>query len=839
MRTSSSRGKKPIMKPDFALSLSFEGIRLLHRAAGGWRLVGEVDVADPDLGTALEHFRKTATALAPGRLHTKLIIPDDQIKYIQVETGEKSEVDRRIAARLALDGATPYPVEDLAFDIAADGDITHVAAVAKETLAEAEAFADQHKFSPVSFVAAPLGESFAGEPFFGLTSVAAQIIAPEERLERDLEPVVEIGAIDIPDGPVAAPEPEPEPVADVSVAVNAEPAPAPEAPEPPAKVPEPESATEPEAEPDTGPVIGFSSRRGSGTGAPTLGGVQRTADVPAAPPPDDTEIAEPAFVAPVATPALDIPEDVAPRPPAPVAVPEAPAATRPVDIDDYEVPPLVARAPLRDEPRPEKSRLVGFLSRRKRRPEPVAAAATAAAAVTATPDEANRMTIFGARKPVPPTEQRVGGKPRYLGLVLTAILIVFLAGVAAWASIFVDDGFARIFSPRTTTTVSTLPETALPRAPEVETDTVIITPEPVQPQIASLGLSPAQGLSAEDEAVLDALRDREPEPETTEAPPLTQEELEARYAVTGVWPKAPLETVSPSLIPLDNLYLTSIDPETQPQDAVALPGLEALNTDIALLSPTSPAAPGTAFALDERGLVKPTPQGALTPDGVLVYLGPPPLKPSRYPERIDQPDVPALSQDALAALRPKSRPGDLAETTERASLGGLTRSELADYRPALRPQTEKQELEAEEAQEPPTENAVLVSIRPDGRPSGFADIVARAQPRQSAPEADDTDRGEIRTAAIAPRTITPSIPSSASVAREATVRNAINLNRVNLIGVYGTPSSRRALVRLANGRYKKVKVGDRIDGGRVSAIGDSELRYTKGNRNLVLKMPKG
>jgi hypothetical protein len=71
------------------------------------------------------------------------------------------------------------------------------------------------------------------------------------------------------------------------------------------------------------------------------------------------------------------------------------------------------------------------------------------------------------------------------------------------------------------------------------------------------------------------------------------------------------------------------------------------------------------------------------------------------------------------------------------------------------------------------------------------------------------------------------------------VKNAINLRAVNLIGVYGKPSSRRALVRLSNGRYQKVKVGDRIDGGRVSAIGDAELRYKKGSRNLTLKMPKG
>ena len=94
-------------------------------------------------------------------------------------------------------------------------------------------------------------------------------------------------------------------------------------------------------------------------------------------------------------------------------------------------------------------------------------------------------------------------------------------------------------------------------------------------------------------------------------------------------------------------------------------------------------------------------------------------------------------------------------------------------------------------------------------------------------------------ASFAPRVVKPKIPSNASVSRQATVKNAINLRKLNLIGVYGKPSSRRALVRMGNGRYRKVEVGDRIDGGRVSAIGDSELRYTKGGRSVVLKMPRG
>ena len=52
------------MKPAFALSLSFEGITLLHRAAGGWRQVGAVALDAPDLAAAL---RKLCNAMCAER----------------------------------------------------------------------------------------------------------------------------------------------------------------------------------------------------------------------------------------------------------------------------------------------------------------------------------------------------------------------------------------------------------------------------------------------------------------------------------------------------------------------------------------------------------------------------------------------------------------------------------------------------------------------------------------------------------------------------------------------------------------------------------------------------
>jgi type IV pilus biogenesis protein PilP len=82
------------------------------------------------------------------------------------------------------------------------------------------------------------------------------------------------------------------------------------------------------------------------------------------------------------------------------------------------------------------------------------------------------------------------------------------------------------------------------------------------------------------------------------------------------------------------------------------------------------------------------------------------------------------------------------------------------------------------------------------------------------------------------------LPTTRTVAKKSTYANAIDLGEVNLIGVYGSSSNRRALVRMPNGRFVKVQVGDRLDGGKVAAIGDSELRYVKKGRTITLKIMK-
>ena len=847
------------MKPNFALSLSFEGIRLLHRAAGGWRLVGDVSLESPTMADDLVALRREAEAIAPEGVRSKLLLPNDQIKYLTIETDDIFKEARDTAARAALEGATPYDVADLVYDTSIDGTLTHVAAVAKETLAEVEAFAVENMFYPVAFAAVPGDEAFLGEPFFGPTEASVKILPKGESVEPDgiavvvvgrvappttddippaLPPVIEtpapppveeIQVAETPERPVSAPTVQPTPVLSETQEPAIEPdliraaqvtsdtlplddTPAPKMPAPPV-TPKPKKAVKaPKAKEKVEkktPSVGFASRRTS-----------------------DAETAAPKYHTPPVTHPKAEPALVAPTQPL-----AARAPTLPADTPLLETPTSVK--PQIDLPSPPSGlENKSFLSKPKAAALSLRRAAsrsilTKQAPQTTTPaqgpSEAERLTVFGARN----TE--IGGKPRFLGLILTTALLVLLAGVAAWAAVFMDDGLSlsRLFGDQTQQTTASVLEEA-PQPAEVEV-----------PAVRLAALDPV--LSPEDDAVLEALSTPAPQIVT---PELNEAELAERYAVSGIWPLAPNVPPDPAgLINIDDLYLTSIDPISTANDAVALPPAQAFDTDVVLAAIGNPAAPGTVFALDSRGLVVPTVQGALSPDGITVFLGRPPVVPPATPTRFQTAPTDTTPRSALAGFRPRAKPDDLAEQRGRAQLGGVTAQERAGFRPALRPQS----LQEQAIAALNTDDAVAAalatpegvaagasafslgeSLRPGARPENFGAIVQRAE--RSRPQQEEVQVAS--AAGVAPRAVVPNIPSSASVARQATVKNAINLRKVNLIGVYGKPSQRRALVRLSSGRYKKVVVGDRLDGGRVSAMGNSELRYVKSGRNIVLKMPR-
>ena len=927
------------MKPNFALVLSFDGIGLLHRAPVGWHMVGEVALDTSDLAPALAVLRRTATQLDSEGLRSKLVIPNEQIRYLTLPAPARgTDMAAHVAA--SLDGATPYDVADLRFDWVSVGDQLHVAAVALETLDEASSFATEHGFAPVSYVAIPPADTFPGEPFFGLTPEAATLIRPGDRLLRDTHAIRIIGPAERPtpaDVPVETPVDlptdvptnvpaetraapataeinEPAPVADTAPAEAVAPDPrltrdAPVAPGAPEAQPSRFSLIEPPA-PEVAEALA------ADTDAPDDDALT-TAQAPD----------QPATVDPVATVSDQdaAPEDAAPLPrfstrrdrteppliarkPIVAELPPLPELNAegwtglPGDLwgaTDTETeedtppprptPPLVARkdggaqdadnaaaltpAPFISPPAPEPATqddtatgLTGALLARLARkgaPDPEAEAETTPASprkaartkVKPTHSERQRLTVFGARKPEVEAAA-IGGKPRYLGVVLTGILVLFLAAVGAWSAMFSDSGLRGFFGQ---TTPDIAEATATPdRAAPTPAEPVAMAEDIRQPPPAALPEAETATAPPPETATTNAPAASDtPTPLPTGdlpsdlaqlPPPSPQEARQAAlssYAATGIWQIAPDQPEAPVSQSLDTLYLASIDSSLQNLDAVALPDIRRALSDVRPEAQSNPAAPGKQFDLDARGLVIATPEGAETPEGVIVYTGRPPLTPPGIPTRFAQtPQANAQPEPDLAGVRPRLRPDTLIESNERATLGGLSRSELAGLRPRARPETlaavalalreaDQAEVEADEAdaQDTGTDQAIASSLKPLARPRDLT----------TGNDSAGSSRQQVASAAaLAPqRNAAPQIPSSASVAQQATVRGAINLRQVNLIGVYGQPSNRRALVRLSNGRYQKVQVGDRLDGGQVRAIGENELSYVKNNRAIVLTMPNG
>ncbi|PFG64551.1 hypothetical protein AXZ77_3192 [Thioclava sp. ES.031] len=173
------------MKPDFALILSHDGIALVHRAKEGWTLLGEAALEGDDPMAEVTALRDKARAQAPRGFTSKLVLPDTQILYTAIYAPGPSPAQRKTQIETALEGMTPYPVSELVYDFAGPGQTVQVAVIARETLKEAENFAQENGFNPVSFVAAPEPGDFPGEPHFGLTSSVAQHIPEGAHVEPD------------------------------------------------------------------------------------------------------------------------------------------------------------------------------------------------------------------------------------------------------------------------------------------------------------------------------------------------------------------------------------------------------------------------------------------------------------------------------------------------------------------------------------------------------------------------------------------------------------------------------------------------------------------------------
>lgn len=931
------------MKPAFALDFRNDSVSLLHRAAGGWQMLGSVALDTPDLPDALNYLRSTALGLSPKGLTTKLILPNDQILYTSVTVADPTPAKRQDQISKALEGRTPYDVADLAFDILGDGPQVIVAVIAKETLAEAEAFAVEHRFNPVSFVAVPEREDIVGEAWFGMTAGAEAFIGAGKKVERDSTATMILArARPAETAPPAAPQ-----------SAAAAPAPAasqqsvPETAEPALKA---DPVAKPHAEP-----------------APVLPPVQPQLDLPA--PVITIAVAalplEPARPAPVSTdaasdrelaarlgetlakPIEQPPQTADPKAASEFDSDEAPMALDVVPEDGLDDEPqgadVIRKAiagksarvtePTIEDPKPADpplAGLAGFNSRRvdsnattgsaplvgaapplragtrsvpKATPTPPskaaaiakrgagalataasatakaakrhkadlpAAAADAAATLSAAPASGRSLPKgpggFALRKPV-------RARPRYLGLILTVVLLFLLAMVAAWSSYSLGAW------------------NKAPSAPEAAQTAAAPLPEAGQ---SDLTQTADQGALA-DPSVPDVVDEMAADLQDPEAIADGQAAVAPDLAAQGPANAPTVAQTAPAAAALngtqDEIYLASMDAPPSAPDPLSLPLPEPRGDTLPVASAAAPPF-GTVYQFAENGTIRATPEGVITPDGVLLRQGKPPRVPAARPAAVaataaatQSPAAPSaaaalaaaslaanapaqvFADPALAEKSPKPRPANLQPATVPADQGSLAPaagSRIASLRPQPRPQTRlaagesariasaaagltgAASLLTDASSNSP--QAIAISRKPVARPKDMSRAVEAAiasalqEPapalasstagialQPAAPEAD----GEPDVVASNQQT-----PLRTTVAKQATYKNVINLSQLNLIGVYGTQSSRYALVRQANGRYKKVRVGDNIDGGRVAAITATEVRYQKGNRLIALAMPK-
>ncbi|MCU0815773.1 MAG: hypothetical protein MUF74_04620 [Cypionkella sp.] len=936
------------MTPSFALDLTEEGVTLLHRTGQGWMELGRAAFSDPDLPAALDYLRRTATGLSPKGMTTKLVIPNSQILYTEVNAPGPSEAERRAQIEAALEGRTPYDVADLVYDWTGDGPVVRVAVVARETLGEAEAFATEHRFNPVAFVATP-ESGFADEVFFGQTTVAPSILPKSAKVERD-HGLMQVVVRDLPREPVTGPETlsgpdassEPEPLPEPE---RAEPVPQGGQPEPEA-VPQsaPSEAVMPPPEPelplDTAtlvePPVAKPDEQPDISTAVTPPIVTEANDAPAA---ADDQAQEPVF-APVETRsenAPHIPKVTAPPPVTPTVAEEAPMAVDvPQDEDDTaSLQSGKARvtdpsAPKDDDdvpPQPSAAALMAFASRRSgdlppppRKPAltaggeaPQGKAPTVARPAMAKPLAERPVTAPKpvVERPAPtrtpkfsyddplPAPPRMPGDPPIAPATLAA---------AAKAAKGLKSSLGSLV------TAPSIPA-AKPKKPAPPKLAPSVTPS----EATAATVSPdalAKGLSARTMAQRGKpkhLGSVDAAPETTAEPP--SDPLPAIADGQAIGPAQSGQPQS-AASDQDEIFLAGMERPPVLNDPLALAAPQA-GPDT-LPAPQMPPPPfGTVYRFDSEGRIIPTAEGIASPDGVLLVAGQPPRVPPQRPAEVEaaaaaaatppspedagnteQPApadaapasasavdgvVPAETFGAdpsLAQSRPRIKPEGLvipaapAGGEDDASLAPAEDSRFSSLRPRLRPQAilaageasrqaaEAASLAAQAAAQAAADAAVAeaaadvspmavsVSRIPAPRPRDLnraveAAVAAATQPAARAapaasPQAERTEEEEEELDAVeVSSAAAPNIPTRADVARQATFVNAINLSRLNLIGVYGSNADRHALVRQANGRYVKVKVGDRLDGGTVRAITASEVRYQKGGRMIALAMPQG
>ena len=799
------------MKPKFALSLSFDGLSLLQRSGAFWTILGQVDLADPHFDQRMSELREHALDVSPHSDIVKLVIPKEQVKFITLSMSSAfNDENIDTVIREEVERNTPYDLYDVAIDWVATKDTIFIAVVARETLHEAEEFAYKQGFKPLGNITASKFPDFLGEAHFGLAdgsystldvdnetfhvsasaldyiSVEAQRMFDAERDEVDASP------------------------SDIQMRASAE--------------------SRVLANPR---VITGTQQDG------TLEAVKLTAS--------SVLLSEAAQIVP---PEFEEP----PRETTKIANLSPTLAEEAYSLHDEEtaLSVLSTRAGLKAVGQyfDTRQRLlrVGYI------PIFLLVALFAVMSVTT-------FYLFG-RTTIRNVAEKVAGPPSGPALASK------LANLDTKA-LDATDHILKFTLPDHASYEKqrAKKQASLENVPEqVSSNILTYVSNPIRPSVSQHSPTIEKRAVEQDDAPLfAALSFARSQYATTPyqslvAPPAVESlsflyrDLEQYYLKTGVWalnPKQP-RRVSALSNKFDVTKTSNPTPTRRP--LAFLEYIEAsfegpefdLEAPVTLTQQNFVSLRTSETPLDrelQALTARPTPENtdplqallSTQTSGALIS------RPA-FPELPNSPTGPETGSIELAALsnRPIGNPLTQPSITEGVASPSIP---IIEVRPSI---DDEQQLPATDPMPrpqarpsgvAPIEEASLSelvlehSLRPQKRPAGLSPITtARVQTRVLSAE-EEGDEAAVSQSAQA--------SSATRAGTRATIARALDLKQVNLLGVFTRNGRKTALIRLKNGQRKIVQVGDRLDGGRVAAIGKTEVQYVKRGRNITLSLPKG
>lgn len=246
------------------------------------------------------------------------------------------------------------------------------------------------------------------------------------------------------------------------------------------------------------------------------------------------------------------------------------------------------------------------------------------------------------------------------------------------------------------------------------------------------------------------------------------------------------------------------------------------------------------------------PSGAAVEQAIASAIGNSTAKPGAVAlTALTSSQVPPRRTSGAAAVAAAA--GAVAAPTNAMAAAAPAAAALAPSSPDLRAAAEAQSAEAAIAEQRRLDAELQAQAEARARNQAAADARAEAQARAQA-EARARAQAEAEARAAAARNqryqppevdsepeVVAAVPQNAigNAGASATVKDGIQLNSTQIIGTIGAGQASRALVRLSNGRVLTLRLGDRINGGTITAIGDSRITYQKQGRAHALGVLNG